>query len=378
MRGTSSNEQFRLMKNAGHEIRAIVPLAWVPPCIRHAGWLLRRAVPAIESDHGVEIAHPRYFSLGPIGRLPALLLLQRALYWNALRPFVASFEAGGGDIVHAHSCELPGCMLGRLRSAKLVISMHNWEQFNIPPASSAWNRMILDTLRRADAVVYVSSRLMQLGLEAAGPHNACVIPHGINVYDDLGACRAESFTISTAARLIDQKKIHVVIEAFAVFRREVPDARLVVVGDGPERFRLEEMSTRLGVREAVQFTGRLSHREVAARIAESHVFVLPSVREALGSVYFEAMSQGVPVVGSAGEGIADFIIDGENGFLVSPDEPGELVRVLRTLHQAPDLGHRVAEAGRACFERSGVRWEHSTSAHLALFERLIQTSRTSS
>jgi glycosyltransferase involved in cell wall biosynthesis len=201
-----------------------------------------------------------------------------------------------------------------------------------------------------------------------------VIPLAIDVYEDLRPQRSATFTVSTAARLIERKKVHVLIEAFAAFRREVPDARLVVIGDGPERPRLEKRVAELGASQAVHFTGHVSHREVVNRIAESHVFVLPSVRESLGTVYFEAMSQGVPVVGTVGEGIADFIADGEDGFLVPPNAPEPLVRVMRALHKSTDLWDRVSAAGRNRFERSGVRWTDSVSAHLTLFDRLIRSS----
>jgi glycosyltransferase involved in cell wall biosynthesis len=298
--------------------------------------------------------------------------LQRRLFWNALQPFVTSFSTGGGHIVHAHSSGLPGCMAGRTGNAKLVVSMLDDELFDVVPASPAWRRAITDTLRRADAVVYLSPLLMRIGHEAAGPHQACVIPLPIDVYDDLHPHRATTFTVSTAARLIERKKVHVLIEAFVALRPEIPGARLVVIGDGPERQRLEELAARSGAGQAVQFTGHLTHREVATRIAESHVFVLPSIRESLGTVYFEAMSQGVPVVGTLGEGIADFIVDGDNGFLVPPNDPAPLVRVMRALHGSPDLWSRISAAGLRCFERSGVRWTDSVSAHLALFERLIR------
>jgi len=89
------------------------------------------------------------------------------------------------------------------------------------------------------------------------------------------------------------------------------------------------------------------------------------------------MSQGVPVVGTVGEGIADFIADGEDGFLVPPNDPEPLVRVMRALHGSPELWSRISTAGRGRFERSGVRWTDSVSAHLALFEQLIRSGASS-
>jgi glycosyltransferase involved in cell wall biosynthesis len=372
MRGLSSNEQFRILREAGHEVSAVVPQAWAPPVIPRPHWRNRRAVPALEWDHGVEIAHPRFLSLGPLSRFSFSPVLQRRLFWSALRPFVASFASGGGQIVHAYSSSLTGCMAGRIGNAKLVVSMLDDELFDVAPASPPWRRLIIDTLRRADAVVYLSPLLMRLGIAAAGPHQAYVIPIAIDVYDDLRPKRAETFTVSTAARLIERKKVHVLIEAFAILRREIPEARLVVLGDGPERARLEKLATDLGAAEAVEFTGRVTHREVVTRIAASHVFALPSIRESLGTVYLEAMSSGVPVVGTIGEGIADFIAHGEDGFLVPPNDPEPVVRVLRALHSSPEFSRRIAEAGRRRFDQSGVRWVDSVSAHVKLFEQLIR------
>jgi glycosyltransferase involved in cell wall biosynthesis len=376
MRGLTSNEQFRLLREAGHEVRAVVPLPWAPPGTSNPHWRWRRSIPAVETDHGVAIAHPRYLSLGSkVRRVSASAPLQRHLFWRALQPSVASFAAGGGHIVHAHSSGLPGCMAGRTGGAKLVISMLDDELFDVVPASPGWRRAIVETLQRADMVVYLSPLLMRLGFEAAGPHRACVIPLAIDVYDDLRPRRAAAFTISTAARLIERKKIHVLIEAFAHFRRELPDARLVVIGDGAERARLEQLAAAVGCGKSVEFTGALSHRETVRRIAESHGFMLPSIRESLGTVYFEAMSQGVPTVGTAGEGIADFITDGEDGFLVPPNDTAPLVRLMRALQADPGLAHRIGEAGRNRFERSKVRWTDSVSAHLALFERLTREDK---
>jgi glycosyltransferase involved in cell wall biosynthesis len=377
MRGLTSNEQFRLLKEAGHEVSAIVPQIWTPPGVPRPSWRRRRAVPLVETDHGVEIKHPRYFSIARFKRFPFSIVLQRRLFWNALQPSVDSFASGGGHIIHAHSSSLPGCMAGRTGNAQLVVSMLDDELFDVVPVSSEWRRAIVDTLRRADMVVYLSPLLRRLGIAAAGPHKTCVIPLAIDVYDNLRPPRAKAFTVSTVARLIERKKIHVLIDAFATFQREAPEARLIVIGEGVERPRLERLATQLGVGAAVQFTGNLPHREVVTQIAQSHVFMLPSVRESLGTVYFEAMSQGVPVVGTMGEGIADFIDEGKEGFLVRPDDPEPLVRLMRALQTEPELWYRISEGARRCYKRSKVRWTDSVSAHLDVFEQLIRQGRSS-
>src|SRR5690606_11450432 len=115
----------------------------------------------------------------------------------------------------------------------------------------------------------------------------------------------------------------------------------------------------------------LSHREVRERMARAHLFVLPSVRESLGTVYFEAMSVGVPVVGLQGEGIAEHVTDGVDGFLVRRGDVEALASILRAMHGEPQRRAAIGARARALFDRSGVRWPDWVAAHLALFESLL-------
>ncbi len=371
MRGLHSNEQFRIFRALGHDVRAVVPVAWVPPGVPKASWRRRRDVPPVEKDHGVEIAHPRFLSLGRIGRLSAGHNVQRELYWRALKQEVESFVGSGGRIVHVHSCGLPGVLLDRIKPAKLVVSMWDNELFDVAPARRAFRKSIVRTLRTADSVVYISETLHRVGTELVGPHAGCVIPLGIDEYPDVTPDPDAAFTVVTAARLIRRKKIDLLIEAFASFRAFAPEARLLVVGDGPDRRRLENAVRACGVAGAVDFTGSVPHRRVLEHLARGHLFVLPSVRESLGTVYFEAMAMRVPVVGVRGEGISDYVTDGIDGFLVPPDDSTAIVKVMRTIYDQPERRQQIGDMGHALFDRSGVRWHDYVTAHLELFGRLL-------
>jgi teichuronic acid biosynthesis glycosyltransferase TuaC len=371
MRGVHTNEQFRLLVEQGHEVRAVVPVSWAPPGVPRPSWQRRRQLPYIESDNGVPIAHPRYLGLGPARRLPGGAVTQRALYWKALRPEVDRFVRSGGSIVHVHSCGLPGVVVDRVRPARSVVSMWDHELFDLAPAARGWERAIAYSLRHADAVVYISETLRKAGEALAGPHAARVIPLAIDEFADIAPVSPPQFTVITAARLIDRKHISLLIEAFSRFLVEVPEARLVIVGDGPERTRLEQQTQGAGVAHAVEFTGRLPQRAVRERMARAHLFVLPSVRESLGTVYFEAMSVKVPVVGVRGEAIADYVTDGVDGFVIDAGDGAALIEIMRSLHRDPSRRALVGERGRAVFERSGMRWPDYVAAHLALFESLL-------
>ena len=371
MRGLRSNEQFRIYRDLGHDVRAIVPVAWAPPVAAGRSRRLRRAIPRLEDDHGTEISHPRFFSLGRLSRPRVLHRLQREFYWRALRREVKDFVASGGDIVHAHSCGLPGVMATRVAPAKLVVSMHDDELFDVAPAHPAVRSSIRRALHEADAVVYVSRQLYELGIELAGPHAGHVIPIGIDEYPDVVPSLDDKFTIATASRLIPRKNIDLLIEAFGQFRVSAPDAHLIIVGDGPERQRLENVAQEIGAGERVEFTGSVPHRLVLEILARAHLFVLPSVREALGAVYFEAMAMRVPVVGVRGEGIAGHVTNGRDGFLVPPNDIESIATIIREMYEQPGRRREIGEQGFALFDRSGVRWQDYVLAHVELFKRLM-------
>jgi glycosyltransferase involved in cell wall biosynthesis len=371
MRGVHTNEQFRLLRELGHEVRAVVPVSWAPPGVPRPSWQSRRQIPAVETDHDVAIAHPRFLGLGPARRLPGGAIAQRALYWTALRTEVESFVRSGGSIVHVHSCGLPGVVVDRVRPAKSVISMWDHELFDLAPGSREWERVIADSLQRADTVVYISETLRKAGEDLAGPHASKVIPLAIDEFIDIVPAPSAHFTVVTAARLIDRKHIALLVDSFSRFLVDAPEARLTIVGDGPERPRLEQQVQRNGIEHAVEFTGRLPQRGVREHMARAHLFVLPSVRESLGTVYFEAMSVKVPVVGVRGEAIADYVTDGVDGYVIEAGDGSSLTEIMRALHRDPTHRALVGERGRAVFERSGMRWPDYVAAHVALFESLV-------
>jgi N-acetyl-alpha-D-glucosaminyl L-malate synthase BshA len=142
------------------------------------------------------------------------------------------------------------------------------------------------------------------------------------------------------------KKLETVIEAFARISRETP-ARLLLVGDGPERPRAEQAAREAGVLENVEFLGNQDCMEDLLPLAD--VFLLPSAHESFGLVALEAMSAGVPVVVTRVGGTREVVEDGVCGYLVDPDSPQECAaRALEILRD----GDKKREFGRRGRERA--------------------------
>jgi glycosyltransferase involved in cell wall biosynthesis len=132
----------------------------------------------------------------------------------------------------------------------------------------------------------------------------------------------------------------------------VPDASLVVLGDGPERAAAEGLAEALGVRSRIHFTGRLPRSGVMEELRRAFAVVIPS-RVARGGdqegtpvVLGEAMAAGVPIIASRLGGLAEHVEDGVTGLLVEPGSGDSLAQALRTALDDPDLLRSLAERAR--------------------------------
>jgi glycosyltransferase involved in cell wall biosynthesis len=152
--------------------------------------------------------------------------------------------------------------------------------------------------------------------------------------------------ILSVGNLIPIKGQDLIIRAVASLTSEFPAISLEIIGEGPERSRLENLASTLGIAERVRFFGRQSRQEVAAAMRRCTVFALPSRYEGLGCVYLEAMSTGKPVIGCRGQGIAEIVQQGSNGFLVGPDNDKELNLALAMLLRDENRRRNLGGAAR--------------------------------
>jgi glycosyltransferase involved in cell wall biosynthesis len=135
-------------------------------------------------------------------------------------------------------------------------------------------------------------------------------------YRDLGLDCYERPTIVHLGRLRRYKSIEIAIKAMETVTKSVPDARLVIIGDGPWRPELEKYAAGLGMEDAIEFTGYLGGDELVEMLNRAHLLFNPSPKEGWGLTVVEANACGVPVVASDRPGLRDSVVDGLTGFLV--------------------------------------------------------------
>ena len=159
--------------------------------------------------------------------------------------------------------------------------------------------------------------------------------------------RAPGKTMAFIGRMSGVKGAPLMIEALAALLPRHPEARLVMIGGGPERPALERQAARLGVADSVRFTGTQTQDEVAAHLARADLLALPSFAEGVPVVLMEAMASGLPVVSTRIAGIAELVEDGVSGFLAPPGDLASLVDRLDRLLSDSGLRARMGQAGRA-------------------------------
>jgi phosphatidylinositol alpha-1,6-mannosyltransferase len=156
------------------------------------------------------------------------------------------------------------------------------------------------------------------------------------------------------SRMVARKGQDVLVEALPLVRRRVPDAALLLVGDGPHRAAVERRVAALGLQDHVVFTGRVPWQRTPAYFDAGDVFAMPTRTrlrglepEALGICYLEAASTGLPVVVGDSGGAPDAVLDGENGFVVPGRSVDDVADRIATLLQDRELARRFGERGRA-------------------------------
>jgi phosphatidylinositol alpha-1,6-mannosyltransferase len=208
--------------------------------------------------------------------------------------------------------------------------------------------------RHADVPIVVSEYCAQLLAGTGVPRSSMtLISPGVDLPSDPAPLPAGRPTFVTISRLQDRYKGHdVLMRAMPRIRARVPDARWVIVGNGPLRVELEALARSTGVADAVEFVGAVSDDERDDWLRRTDLFVMPSrlpgagaAGEGFGIVYLEAGAFGKPVVAGNVGGALDSVLDGQTGLLVDPTDPAAVAGAITRLMLDRDLAARLGRAG---------------------------------
>ena len=183
--------------------------------------------------------------------------------------------------------------------------------------------------------------------------------------EELGLSEAD-WMITCLGRLHRNKAFDVMLDAFAKLPERIGErtARLVIIGDGPERRALEEQAQALRLTQRIQFTGWCDQPE--PYLSASDLFVCPSRHEPLGNVVLEAWNESVSVLATRTGGLAELVQDGVNGRLVDCEDPDQLAGVVLELLDSPPAMRDALVAGAM----HTLHTQHSEEAVVAAYARM--------
>jgi phosphatidyl-myo-inositol dimannoside synthase len=176
---------------------------------------------------------------------------------------------------------------------------------------------------------------------------------------------ADAPVVVSVGRMTPRKGQDTLVRAWPQVAAQVPRARLLLVGDGPYRPKVQRLAHSFGVQASVVFTGAVKWGGMPAYIDAGDVFAMPSRSrrlglevEALGIVALEAAACGLPVVVGRSGGAPDTVREGETGFVVDSRDPFDVARPLTALLRDPEGAAAIGAAGRGWVEASWT-WESS-------------------
>jgi L-malate glycosyltransferase len=327
--------------------------------------------------------------LGPLGEALrregfTVHLLQRrpGLDWRCMTRVGEMLRQERVDVIHAHQyTPFFYAMLGRWRSGHPILFTEHGRHF---PDRRKLKRVVANRLllARRDRVVGVGQAVRQalIANEGIPAGRVSVIYNGIDatrfqngghdrqqIRADLGIGAADLMMLQVAR--LDYLKDHATaLRTLRTVVGALPNVRLVLAGDGPERGAVERSIEEHGLTQHVRLLG--TRQDVARLAAAADVFLLTSISEGIPLTIIEAMAAGLPVVATRVGGVPEVVEEGQTGLLARSGNDAELAAHLLKLARDPDLCRRLGRKGR---ERASVVFSESRmhACYLNLYREML-------
>ncbi len=230
--------------------------------------------------------------------------------------------------------------------------------------------------RNAIDLVVTLSHAMKAIFATAGIEPIEVVHNGVSVRPIRSSCLSDPPTVAYAGRLVAEKGVGVLLQAFARVQTQIPQAQLVIAGQGAEAENLQALAAELNLGDRIVWLGHLPRQAMEQHFDTAWVQVVPSLwAEPFGNVTTEAMMRGTAVIASRVGAQPEIVRDGETGFLVPPNDVDALTNALLNLLQNRDRAEKMGRAGR---DRALKNFSEDkcTEKFLEIYQRLIASYST--
>jgi len=244
-------------------------------------------------------------------------------------------------------------------------------------------------IKNSDYIQAISAYLRDFTRRRGARSVIEVIPNGVDLemfdakYTDaeLRATREnlglkDEYVVVTTSRLVYKNAIDVLIRAIAGCKNKMLNVKCLIIGGGPELYKLKVQSQKLKVDNNILFLGQIAQKDLPLYLKISDIFVRASRSEGLGSSFLEAMAAGLPIVGTPVGGIVDFLKDPSSaaekatGLYAKVDDPEDLANKIKMLLNNPELRKRLIHNGRLLVQEN-YSWDKIAKLFRNIFDKLI-------
>lgn len=297
------------------------------------------------------------------------------------------------EIVHSHSpipySDLPALLYAKRKNVPFVLTYQYDGQetggsFIRNTGVSVYNKYLLNkVLDYADVIIATTKSYVEESKFLKGyKDKITLIPNGINI-DEFNIsyskeeCRnklglsADKKIILFLGSLVPYKGPDILLKAFSIIKKEIPDVELVFAGRGEMQKELEKLAEKFSVKESIKFAGFIEEDLKPFYYKAADIFCLPSTNmgESFGIVNLEAMASGVPIISSNLGGIPDIVEDGKNGLLVKPGDSKSLADAMIFLLENEDARKKMGNDGKMKVE--DYSWKKIAEKTEEIYEKLL-------
>ncbi len=329
-----------------------------------------RALPDFEFIDGI-----------PVHRVPGKILGKYSYFWQALRLADRLHRKNNYRIVWgmmgSHGGLAAWLFKRRFFQVKYLLTEQSGDSHLFWLIRTWWWRPWFKRIyKEADFIQVISSHLAKLVRGYGYQGELKVVPNGIadnwlkaadhQLELALPDVPAGSKVVLSVSRLVKKNGLKDLIRSLLFLPAEY---HLVIIGEGPERRRLERLSRRLGISERVHLLGSVPYARLPRYYAVADVFCRPSLSEGLGNVFLEAMAMDLPVVATPVGGIVDIVKDEETGLLARVSDARDIAAKIRMAVENSDLRNKiVSRAGEMV--KSSYTWEKVAEQMSQIFIKL--------
>jgi glycosyltransferase involved in cell wall biosynthesis len=296
------------------------------------------------------------------------------------------------DIIHAQFLlsGFIGVLIKKFTRKNLLLTIHAGGLFSLEkmPLKRKIAKLISQETSKIQVVSnYIKKRFLKLLEEDYSQeimNDLTVLPMGVNTnrFDknknitNLKDVLINEINLLFVGRISDKKGLPTLLDAVNILKTKVKNFKLFIVGDGPLKNEMEEKSKNLGLNDYIEFTGRVSNKELTNKFLTSQIVIVPSIvsnygdTEGLPVVILEAMAAGKPVIASNVSGIPEIVIDGKSGILVQPNDEITLANKIQYLSSNQKLRKEMGDFGREIIIKN-YSWDIIVLKTMELYKNII-------